>query len=334
MIKVNVKRIIEPQECCFRAHYGNKDYISQGGGMSVLGINMSSELFSVDFVEDWHIDSKFVSSGALKGSAELYFLEFEDAMLIYGVLGHLNSIKESVFNNFISIFKELKEKNFITLIRSWNFIPFINQSDEAGLENYKAFCQGRALAFESAGIDDFKMPAATGIGSHAKNIFGYLVAAKNSNYKNLDNPLQMPAYRYPRRYGPKSPSFSRATVKDCVRGDGSIQIFISGTASIRGHQTLWEGDVEKQVNMTMENIEYLISRENIDRHGFDFSLNKISDIDCFKIYFRIFEDKERIESILIYNWGICRSKLFFMNVDICRSDLLVEIEGVVNDASV
>ena len=44
---------------------------------------------------------------------------------------------------------------------------------------------------------------------------------------------------------------------------------ISGTASIRGHQTLWAGNIEKQVNTTMENIEHLISYKNIHGHGFD-----------------------------------------------------------------
>ena len=120
------------------------------------------------------------------------------------------------------------------------------------------------------------MPAATGIGSHSDKIYGYLVATKNIDYENLENSIQMSAYRYPPQYGPKSPSFARATIKKNLKKDGSVQVFISGTASIRGHQTLHEGDIEKQVNTTMENIEHLISHENISKQGFDFPSNTVT----------------------------------------------------------
>lgn len=67
---------------------------------------------------------------------------------------------------------------------------------------------------------------------------------------------------------------------------------------------------------------------DLRRNSRDF-IGQDIDIDHFKVYFRKHEDKEEIEHLLINKWGIHPSKLFFMNVDICRSNLLVEIESVV-----
>ena len=332
-IKIHLRKSVQEQDFDFRVHYTNKDYATS----VIMGINMSSDSFPVGFTEDWQFNSRFVSTDTLGNNANLRFLEFEDAIVVFGALGDINNINETVFNNFTNICNLLRKKAFSVLVKSWNFIPDINRRDSTGLENYQAFCKGRALAFENAGITNFQMPAATGVGSYSNSICGYLVAVKEPNYKNLENSLQISAYKYPPKYGPQSPSFARATIRageekeaknDCAR------IFISGTASIRGHQTLWQENIEKQVHTTMENIAHLISYENIDRHNFDQEVlpAELSDIDHFKVYFRRSEDKEKIERLLINQWHIDPNKLFFMHVDICRADLLVEIEGVVNGA--
>lgn len=216
-------------------------------------------------------------------------------------------------------------------MRSWNFIPQINHCPEGALEVYQGFCKGRALAFDACGFDVFQLPAATGIGSYSSTVSGYLVASKRADYLHVENPLQSPAYKYPAKYGPKSPSFARGTLRKTSAQDSGFgtRFFLSGTASIRGAETMWPDDIGRQVNTTMENIRFLINQENpqLAQQG---AVLDLADFDHFKVYFRHAKDHAYIRQILVEDWQIAAEKLHFMNVDICRSDLLVELEGCIN----
>ena len=61
---------------------------------------------------------------------------------------------------------------------------------------------------------------------------------------------------------------------------------------------------------------------------------ELADFEHFKVYFRRMKDYQIIKDLLVDTWRIAPEKLFFMNVDICRSDLLVEVEGCINRLSV
>ena len=60
----------------------------------------------------------------------------------------------------------------------------------------------------------------------------------------------------PGDYGPRSPTFSRAAL---VYPAGQEILFISGTASIVGHQTVHPGDVVGQCRESMENIAAVLA---------------------------------------------------------------------------
>ena len=60
----------------------------------------------------------------------------------------------------------------------------------------------------------------------------------------LGNPRQVNAYDYPSLYGPRSPSFARASL---YRSDSATQLFISGTASVVGHQSQHKGLADLQL---------------------------------------------------------------------------------------
>ena len=72
-------------------------------------------------------------------------------------------------------------------------------------------------------------------GMRAGGVASYFIASR-APAESAENPRQVSAYDYPPRYGPRSPSFSRAT-----RGAGLV--FVSGTASVVGHETKHAGDV-------------------------------------------------------------------------------------------
>jgi len=117
------------------------------------------------------------------------------------------------------------------IYRIWNYVPRIN-SVTRGMENYHRFCRGRSLAFEEHFGKSFHriLPAASAVGSAAGPLaIGFL--AGRAAPQHFENPGQVPAFDYPRKYGPRPPSFSRATA---VTVGKVRRIFISGTAAIRG----------------------------------------------------------------------------------------------------
>jgi hypothetical protein len=210
-------RISKPSaQIVFQLCYGNKDFTDISADPMKMGIRMASDCYPVDFVETWYAEHNAQFSTGHFHAGKLRYVETGGSILIFGELGRLQDIENSTFDAYQAIFKTLHTKGYHFLLRSWNFIPKINGFNEAGIENYQAFCKSRALAYIDANIKDEQMPAATGIGSYSKNICGYLLASKRSDYRHLENALQRPAYEYPRRCGPKSPSFARATIRNDV----------------------------------------------------------------------------------------------------------------------
>ncbi|MFD0649055.1 hypothetical protein ACFQ2Y_10805 [Streptomyces malaysiensis subsp. malaysiensis] len=138
----------------------------------------------------------------------------------------------------------------------------------------------------------------------------------------------MPAYHYPKRYGPRAPRFARATYLPSRAADGGGgQVFVSGTASVLGHETAHEGDLVKQCRLALENIELVISGGNLAAHGISAG-HGLMALRNIKVYVRRAEDVPAVREI-------CReafspdADIVYLTVDVCRSDLLVEIEGVV-----
>src|SRR5690606_23756156 len=120
----------------------------------------------------------------------------------------------------------------------WNYVPYINQISE-GLEHYRQFNIGRWLAFETLFGRDLRsfMPAASAVGITSNAVMlTFIAGTRQPQY--LENPSQVPAYHYPSEYGPRPPSFARAVlVQNTHRSPACIQGYLSGTASIEGHQT-------------------------------------------------------------------------------------------------
>ena len=151
------------------------------------------------------------------------------------------------------------------LLRAWNHLPHINAGDGDD-ERYKRFCVGRHQAFESHGYTEDRYPAATAVGNFGDALVVYLLACAEPG-RHFENPRQVRAPSYPRRYGPRPPSFARAT----RRADEKLA-FVAGTASIVGHRTLHPGDLAGQLTVTFENIDRLLQTmpvRNGTAHGLD-----------------------------------------------------------------
>jgi len=206
------------------------------------------------------------------------------------------------------------------LLRMWNYFPAINQ-EQQGLERYRRFCLGRHQAFstyhkELASI----LPAASAVGTQG-GPFQVLFLAGKQPGRPLENPRQISAYEYPPIYGPKSPSFARATVHPTVTG---CQLFVAGTASIVGHATQHQGDPAKQTLETLSNIDAVLNR--VRRECPEFSPRELSE-GLLKVFVRNQADVHTVREVLeCHEYG--KVPILFVLGEMCRKDLLVEVEGM------
>ncbi|MGC8519370.1 MAG: hypothetical protein ACP5P4_12750 [Steroidobacteraceae bacterium] len=198
------------------------------------------------------------------------------------------------------------------LVRVWNYLPRINQETH-GLERYRQFNIARQRALIASGRPiGGNVPAASALGSAQGPLVVYFLAARRAP-RCLENPRQVSAYHYPREYGERSPSFSRATL---IEHAGREALFISGTASIVGHRTLHAGDAAAQTRETLANIEALLG----ELPGF--TLERL----IYKIYVRHRSDLQTVRSEVDAALGSGPPRVY-LQADVCRADLDVEIEA-------
>jgi chorismate lyase/3-hydroxybenzoate synthase len=227
-------------------------------------------------------------------------------------------LEQAAFELYRHIFVAAQGRH---LARIWNYVPAINDTGAGGLENYRAFCRGRSLAFEQHHGTGFKMllPAASAVGSKSDSLT-VAFAATAGQPQHVENPLQVPAYDYPAEYGPRAPSFARATV---VPGASADTVFISGTAAIRGHVTVAPDSLRQQLDCALENLQAISAACGLGsalaaggggrRH--------------FKIYVRHAADQPVVAAILQERLLLDRDQVSYVHADICRAALLVEIEA-------
>ena len=187
------------------------------------------------------------------------------------------------------------------------------------MERYRQFNVGRQDAFLSHGRSVIgNVPAACALGSAAGGLQIAFLAARAEPI-GIENPRQVSAYHYPSQYGPRSPTFSRACLAHL---GGRDLLFISGTASIVGHRTLHEGDVAAQARECLHNIQAVIAEANRRAPGTDFRLDNLA----YKVYVRRPEDLVKVRHELTQFIQAPVSAVF-LQADVCRADLLVEIEA-------
>ncbi|MGZ7078618.1 MAG: chorismate transformation enzyme, FkbO/Hyg5 family [Thermoanaerobaculia bacterium] len=219
---------------------------------------------------------------------------------------------------YTDIIETARESGYPHLMRLWNHVEGINR-DVDGLERYKRFCIGRAEAFAAHGYANGDLPAASGVGMTGRGLAIAFLASRTP-VRHVENPRQVSAYDYPARYAPRSPSFARATVAQWAKG---TMIFVSGTASVVGHQTAHVGNVDAQLEETLRNLDEVIACA-ANRAG---RSALFRDSSTAKLYVRNGADApaivERLRTVAP------DTSLLVIESDICRHDLLLEIEAVV-----
>ncbi|MEO7728916.1 MAG: hypothetical protein ABIS45_16820 [Burkholderiales bacterium] len=217
------------------------------------------------------------------------------------------------------IFEFIDGRGYDHLLRVWNYVPDIN-GDAEGLERYQRFNVGRHEAFAAAGrVIGKDTPAACALGSRGNDMVIYFLAARQAG-RLVENPRQTSAFEYPAQYGPRSPTFARAML---MQSADRPLLFVSGTSSIVGHQTLHAGDAAAQAAESIANVQAVIAHAR--SAGLD-AAGVHADV-LMKAYVRHACDGAMFRGLLTQAFG-AGTRVLCLQADICRADLLVEVEAV------
>jgi chorismate lyase / 3-hydroxybenzoate synthase len=233
--------------------------------------------------------------------------------------GAPSPLHEATAQVYRQICATLDAEGYPHLLRVWNYVPDINR-DSHGTERYRQFNSARQHALQASGRPlTGNVPAASALGATAGSpLVAYFLAGRTPP-TFVENPRQVSAYHYPPRYGIHSPVFSRATL---LRQSGTLTLFVSGTASIVGHRSLHVGNTAAQTRETLANIQALLGEANRVVPGAHFALG---DLAC-KVYVRQPAELPVIQAELNLALG-SRARVVYLQADICRQNLLVEIEA-------
>jgi len=237
-----------------------------------------------------------------------------------------------IFSGLEEIF-ELEKMPVSSIVRQWNYIENITRIEDNS-QNYQEFNDARSRFYRKTKWHD-GFPAATGIGIGCGGVIVDLDAiyTNGSDIKvvSLNNTLQVPAHDYSNSVliaaedeqdrPVTTPKFERG--KLVLSGTEGV-IYISGTAAIRGEKSFSNEGIEEQTRITLENIEHLISEETLANSGAG-HFAKV-EISSLRIYLKEESFFEPCKKIVDENYpGV---PAVYLKADICREELLVEIEGI------
>jgi len=205
------------------------------------------------------------------------------------------------------------------VVRTWIYLPEI-------LEWYGDFNRVRNEKYDSLGLmpdldaaagpNEVALPASTGI--QGANIAGAacimdLLAVGGADGERVQTSLmtnekQLDAFRY-------GAAFSRAA---CVREPDVTRVFVSGTAAIDEEgKSLYPGDAKRQIRRTLENVAALV-----DEAG-----GALSDLCDACLFLKRAEDVSAYRDVAD-ELGLGNMPAVCMVADVCRAELLFEIDGV------
>ncbi|WP_176050341.1 endoribonuclease L-PSP [Burkholderia sp. BCC1644] len=286
--------------------------------------------------EIWQCDARDVRS---ERRGALHYRYSDTAGLVFGsIVVHETHathdgdtpLERTTFDAYRMLFDLLDTLDMPHPLRIWNTVPAIN-AVQFGIERYRQFNIGRQHAFDACrraltgGV-----PAACALGSvvpvagdapPAAPLAIHFLASRTPA-DPVENPRQVSAYHYPAQYGPRAPTFARAAA--WADDDAAPVLFVSGTASIVGHHTVHHGDVVAQTRETVANLAAVLEQAARQGHG-PFSLADLS----YRVYVRDAGDAAALAAIgcVLRDAAGPHVRPLFVHADVCRDDLLVEIEA-------
>jgi chorismate lyase / 3-hydroxybenzoate synthase len=234
--------------------------------------------------------------------------------------GSASALMRATDAAYREIFELTAASGYPHLVRIWNYLPEINgQAD--GEERYRQFNSARKTVFQTCGrLTAGSLPAASALGSMAGSPLSLYFLAAREPPLAIENPRQVSAYHYPPQYGEHSPTFSRASLLSATPG---TNLFVSGTASIVGHETRHRGDAAAQTGESLANIAAVVDEANRLLGASRYAFDRLT----FKVYVRRAGDLAAIAGE-IGRSAARTAPIVYLRADVCREDLLVEIEAI------
>ena len=267
-----------------------------------------------------------VSGVSYASNGEVLFLQLRSEEYAPDALQPLTAIA------YRRLFAVARAQGYPHFLRIWNYLPDINQ-ECGGLERYRTFCAGRRQVLDAtlAGVET-RLPAASALGFPASGLRAgdnpaegglrlYALAGRETG-EQIENPRQISAFHYPPEYGPRSPSFSRAVLKHW--GGGRYHLYISGTASVVGH-TSRHSELMAQLDETLVNLKALLAEA---------SQRAATPLQpaLLRVYVRPDYDPAPLREHIAQAVG-STVPMVFLQADVCRQELLIEIEGLAVSAA-
>ena len=201
------------------------------------------------------------------------------------------------------------------VLRMWNYLDAIN-TGSGDAERYREFCRGRADGMASLFEHGFPAATAIGVRSGRRVLQVYWLAARVRGAA-LENPRQISAWTYPREHGPSAPTFARAMRAPTH----SPQLYISGTAAIVGHVSHHHEDLPAQLDETLANFASLLEAAGVPAPA------HFGSHSMLKGYVRNGADAAVVAARLRERLP-ASTPVLLLHGDICRRELLIEIDGV------
>lgn len=240
------------------------------------------------------------------------------------------AFQEAVSSAYRQLFAAVDALGGARPVRFWSFIPGIHDALGDDLDRYMVFNAGRHAVFaEHYGAVDFArgaIPTASAVGIDGPAFHVFCLAAEAAT-DAIENPRQIPAYRYSRRFGPRPPSFARAT--RLVRLPAAPALLVGGTASIRGEESRNIDDLTRQLDETLLNLAAVVAAaEGRDVPDSPARVRRcLSRYDGLRAYYLHEHQHDTIAAaVAAAVRADCVVEL--VPATMCRPELLVEIEGV------
>jgi chorismate lyase/3-hydroxybenzoate synthase len=242
------------------------------------------------------------------------------------------TFQQRVVETYQAVFERIQGRRARNPVRFWAFVPGIHDDLGAGLDRYMVFNAGRYGAysahFGSPTSFGRSVPTASAVGVPGDTLTLHCLAADETGLP-VENPRQIPAYRYSRRFGPMPPCFARATLLRAMP-DGPL-LLVGGTASIIGEESRHVGHLEEQARETFRNLASVVASAVGDPLPEDTPANDLVPLLAAFRDLRVYHTRpgDR-EAILRFVEGCFPSltRLELLQASLCRPELFIEIEGL------
>jgi chorismate lyase/3-hydroxybenzoate synthase len=241
----------------------------------------------------------------------------------------VDGFENATLGAYESIARELAATR-LHAVRFWNHVPQINEILLDGRDRYMAFNAGRYRAYcnwyGGPGAFEQQIATATGIGHRGNDLFVYCLGTEQPGVA-VENPRQVAPYHYSKRFGPLPPAFARATVLHAAEQLPG-RILIGGTASVRGEDSVHFDDLAQQLEETFVNLAALVSAASTGSNGS--GAGHRSSLARYRELRAYIPDESSFEQVIaaIAVAFPKLQRLELLRADLCRSELLIEIEGI------